>query len=63
MVQRRAWEFLGNFSNAWSLIGFLVIFILLKILQYLDIIYKLWILDIVIGLFGVLFNFRINYVY
>ena len=44
-------------------LGLLIIFILLKILQYLDIIYKLWILDIVRGLFGVLFNFRINYVY
>ena len=49
------------------LIGFLVTFISLKILQYLKIISKLWILDIVRGLlrafflFGVLFNFRINY--
>ena len=47
-MQGRVWEFLGDVNNAWSLKGFLVIFISLKILQYLEIIIsKLWILVIV----------------
>ena len=41
------WEFLGDVNNALSLKGFLVIFISLEILQYLEIISKLWILVIV----------------
>ena len=38
-----------------ALKGFLAIFISLKILQYLEIISKLWILDIVRGLLRALF--------
>ena len=38
---------LGDVNNALSLKGFLVIFISLEILQYLEIISKLWILVIV----------------
>ena len=37
-------SFLGDVNNAWSPKRFLVIFILLKILQYLEINSKLWIL-------------------
>ena len=54
-MQGKVWEFLGNINYAWSLKGFLAIFILLKILQYLEIISKLWILDIVRGFLRALF--------
>ena len=46
-MRGRELEFLGDINNVESLKGFLVIFISLKILRYLEINSKLWILVIV----------------
>ena len=58
-MQGREWEFLGDINNVESLKGFLVIFISLKILQYLEINSKLWILVIVIDLLRAFFLFGV----
>ena len=46
-MRGRELEFLGDINKVESLKGFLVIFISLKILRYLEINSKLWILVIV----------------
>ena len=58
-MQGREWEFLGDINNVESLKGFLVIFISLKILRYLEINSKLWILVIVRDLLRAFFLFEV----